>query len=48
MNKTKVTLTPHTLKGEQVYDLAIGINSVGTYTESELSHIVQQIDNKIM
>ncbi len=47
MEKTEVTLTKHKANKE-LYDLSIGINSVGTYTESELCHIVQQIDNTIM
>lgn len=46
--KSLVTINPHSIDGKEVYDLSIGINSVGTYTESELCHIVQQIDNKIM
>ncbi len=48
IEKTKVHLQPHILNKQKVFDLSIGINSVGTYTESELCHIVQQIDNTIM
>lgn len=47
MENSKVTLTQHKTNKEN-YDLSIGRKTVGTFTESELCHIVQQIDNKIM
>lgn len=47
MEKTKVTLTQHKNNKEK-FDLSIGINEVGTFTESEICHIIQQMDNTIM